>query len=134
MKEVVQFLQENPVQYFATVGLDGRPKVRPFQFMLERDGKLWFCTSSQKQVFAEMGKTPWVEVSVASADFTWLRLSGRPVFVDDLDIKDAIVASSPLVKSIYGEGKNPIFEAFYLADGKAVLADFTGNPPREYEL
>ena len=36
MNEVIQFLNENPVQYFATVGLDGRPKVRPFQFMLSK--------------------------------------------------------------------------------------------------
>ena len=44
MNEVVKFLTENPVQYFATIGLDGMPKVRPFQFMLEKGGKLYFCT------------------------------------------------------------------------------------------
>lgn len=41
MNEVVKFLTENPVQYFATIGLDGKPKVRPFQFMLEYGGKLY---------------------------------------------------------------------------------------------
>ena len=50
MKEVVQFLKDNTVQYFATVGLDGRPKARPFQFMLENEGKLYFCTSNEKEV------------------------------------------------------------------------------------
>jgi uncharacterized pyridoxamine 5'-phosphate oxidase family protein len=32
MKDVVKFLQENPVQYLATVGRDGRAKCRPFMF------------------------------------------------------------------------------------------------------
>lgn len=34
MNEVVEFLKENSVQYFATVGLDGKARVRPFQFMI----------------------------------------------------------------------------------------------------
>jgi len=38
MKEVVKFLEENPVQYLATVSEDGKPKVRPFMFNLEREG------------------------------------------------------------------------------------------------
>ena len=42
MNEVVKFLQENPVQYLATVGRDGKAKCRPFMFAGEKDGKLWF--------------------------------------------------------------------------------------------
>lgn len=41
MNEVVKFLQENPVQYLATVGRDGKAKCRPFMFAGELDGKLW---------------------------------------------------------------------------------------------
>ena len=33
MKEVVEFLQANPVQYLATVGRDGNAKCRPFMFL-----------------------------------------------------------------------------------------------------
>lgn len=51
MNEVIEFLNENPVQYLATVDLDGKPRVRPFQFMLEEEGKLYFCTNNQKNVF-----------------------------------------------------------------------------------
>ena len=29
---------------------------------------------------------------------------------------------------------NPIFEVFYLKDAHAVIADFSGNPPKEYNL
>ena len=47
MQEVIQFLNENPVQYLATVGRDGKAKCRPFMFAGEKDGKLWFCTTCE---------------------------------------------------------------------------------------
>ena len=35
MEIIIRFLQENPVQFLATIGMDGKPKVRPFKFRLE---------------------------------------------------------------------------------------------------
>lgn len=134
MNEVVKFLRENPVQYFATIGLDGKPKVRPFQFMLEQDGKIYFCTGNQKDVFAQLEKCPYVEISSTSPSFAWIRLSGKVVLCKDLEIKKAIIENNGLVKSIYQTAENPTFEAFYLEDAKAVIADFSGNPPVEYIL
>ena len=132
MDEVVEFLKANPVQCVATAGLDGKPKVRPFQFMFERGGQLWFCTNSRKDVFAQLRRNPWLELCVTGADFVWLRLSGRAVFVDDREVKEAVLAHSGLVKSLYGTADNPIFEVFHLADAHAVIADFSGKPPREF--
>lgn len=132
MNEVVKFLIENPVQFFATIGLDGKPKVRPFQFMLEQDGKIYFCTGNQKDVFEQLEKCPYVEISSSSPSFAWIRLSGKVVFSKDLEIKKAILKNSALVKSIYQTAENPTFEAFYLEDAKAVIADFSGNSPVEY--
>ena len=134
MNEIIKFLTENPVQYVATVGLDGKPKVRPFQFMIEEDGKLYFCTSNQKEVYAEMSKQPYVEICTSSPSFAWIRLSGKVIFSNDLSIKEKVIESSGLVKSIYETATNPIFEVFYLENGKAVIADFSGNPPKEYSF
>ncbi len=53
MEKVVEFLQANPVQYLATVGRDGKAKCRPFMFCFEKDGKLWFCTNNQKDVYKD---------------------------------------------------------------------------------
>lgn len=134
MNEVVKFLKENPVQYFATVGLDGKPKVRPFQFMLEKEGNLYFCTNNKKDVFDQLQKCPYVEISTSSPKFAWIRLNGKVVFSNDMETKKAIIESSSLVKSLYKSAENPIFEIFYLKDAKAVIADFSGNPPKEYAL
>lgn len=42
--------------------------------------------------------------------------------------------SNPIVKGQYQTADNPIFEVFYLDGAKAVIADFSGNPPKEYML
>ncbi len=134
MEEILRFLADNPVQYLATAGLDGKPKVRPFQFMLEQGGKLYFCTGSHKEVYRELRQNPYVELCVSNPGNAWLRLSGKAVFTADPGIKNAMIEHSPLVKSIYQDGSNPVFEAFFLEKAKAAISDFSGNPPKEYVL
>jgi uncharacterized pyridoxamine 5'-phosphate oxidase family protein len=134
MKNVIDFLRKSQVQYLATIGLDGKPKVRPFQFMLDEGGKLYFCTSNEKKVCKEIKTQPWVEFCAAGENFSWLRLSGKAIFSKDISIKSKIQDASPLVKSIYKTPDNPIFEIFYLDGASATFYDFSGNPPRTIEL
>ena len=133
MNEVVTFLNENPVQYLATVGRDGKAKCRPFMFAGEMDSRLWFCTNNQKEVYKDMQANPCVEISVSSPTYAWIRLSGKAVFADDRAVKEGCM-ENPIVKGQYQSADNPIFVVFYLEGAKAVLADFSGNPPREYTL
>jgi len=133
LNDVVKFLDENPIQYLATVGLDGKPKVRPFMFMLEKEGKLYYCTSNQKPLYKEISNNPNVEITTASPEFVWLRFSGKVVFSDDIEIKKAIIEKSEIVKAQYQTAANPDFEILYL-EGKATIADFSGEPPKEYYL
>ena len=133
MNEVVAFLQENPVQYLATVGRDGKAKCRPFIFSGEMDGKLWFCTINQKDVYEDMKHNPQIEISVSSPSYAWIRLHGEVVFADNMAAKEMCMQNE-IVKGQYGEASNPIFEVFYLKDAHAVIADFSGNPPREFAL
>ena len=133
MNEVVTFLQENPVQYLATVGRDGKAKCRPFMFAGEMDGRLWFCTNNQKEVYKDMQGNPEVEVSVSSPSYAWIRLNGEAVFENNMAVKEMCI-QNPIVKGQYGEAANPIFEVFYLKNAHAVIADCSGNPPKEYSL
>ncbi|MGM9540072.1 pyridoxamine 5'-phosphate oxidase family protein [Anaerovibrio sp.] len=128
MKKVVEFLQDNPVQYLATVGRDGKAKCRPFMFCLEREGRLWFCTNNQKDVYKDMQENPYVELSVSSSDYAWIRLSGKAVFENNMAVKTACL-ENPIVKGQYKTADNPIFEVFYLDNPHGVIADFSGNPP-----
>ena len=131
MNEVVKFLQENPVQYLATVGRDGKAKCRPFMFSGEMDGKLWFCTNNTKDVYKDMQENPEIEISVSSPEYVWIRLHGTAVFVNDMSVKEMCL-ENPIVKGQYETADNPIFEVFYLKDAHGAIADFSGNPPYEF--
>ncbi|HRX57789.1 MAG TPA: pyridoxamine 5'-phosphate oxidase family protein [Eubacteriales bacterium] len=131
MEKAIAFLQANPVQYLASVGLDGKAKCRPFMFCFEKDGKLWFCTNNQKEVYREMQQNPNIEFSVSSPDYAWLRISGKAVFENDMAVKQGCM-ENPIVGGLYKTADNPIFEVFYLEDPHGVIADFSGNPPYEF--
>lgn len=129
MDTVINYLEKNPTQYLATIGLDGKAKVRPFQFMLTDGGKLWFCTGNKKDVYDELMAQPEFELCVSDGQ-SWLRISGKAIFEDNLDIKNKVIAHSELVRLIYKSADNPQFEVFYIGDGVATIQDFSGKPPQ----
>ena len=97
MNKVIEFLKENPVQYLATVGRDGKAKCRPFMFAGEMDGKLWFCTNNTKDVYLDMQSNPEIEISVSSPSYAWIRLHGKAVFENNMAAKEMCIAN-PIVK------------------------------------
>jgi len=133
MKEVVKFLQDNSTGFLATIA-DGKPKIRPFQFMLEEDGKLFFCSNNTKDVFKQLKDNPYVEFSSFSPQSAWIRVNGEVKFSDDLKIKEKIFVANGLVRSIYHTPDNPIFELFYIEHGTAMLSDFSGHPPKRIDF
>ncbi len=133
MEQVVKFLQENNSGYLATVEA-GKPKVRPFQFMLEDGGKLYFCTGNTKAVYRQLKANPSFEFSSSSPNYSWIRLSGDANFSSDTTIKEKILKISPLVKSLYQTADNPAFEIFYVEHGIATIADFTPQPSKVVEF
>ena len=126
MKKVIEFLQQNPVQYLATVGRDGKAKCRPFMFVLAKDNKLWFSTNNTKDVYKDMQQNPYIEISIASPQYAWLRLNGKVVFEENKEIKEACM-NNPIIKSQYKTADNPIFKVFYLENPHGTIADFSGN-------
>lgn len=80
-----------------------------------------------------MQANPEVEVSVSSPTYAWIRLNGKVVFENNMEVKEECM-NNPIVKGQYNSANNPIFEVFYLENAHAVIADFSGNPPKEYNL
>lgn len=125
MQRVFEFLEENPLQYLATVGTDGKPKVRPFLLLFREGGNLYFSTGAKKDVYAELLANPYLEISVSTMK-RWLRIRGRAEWVEERALKERALDASPLVKSIYKSGDNPLLKVFYVAEAEAVLDDFNG--------
>lgn len=132
MEEVLSFLTANPLGCLATVGADGGPAVRPFQFMLAKDSLPYFCTGRGKRVHRDMEQDARVEFCSTAPDGSWLRLRGRAAFVEDDKLRHDIVASCELVRSIYGSGDNPNLLVFTLDGLEAVIADVNGSPARTF--
>lgn len=133
MNDVIKFLNENSLVYLATEGLDGNAKVRPILYYFEENGKPYFCTSNTKPMYKELVKNSNFEITTATPEFAWIRISGEVEFISDLTIKQKVIESNELVKSLYQSGDNPEFEVFTIS-GNAVIADFSGNPPKTYKI
>jgi uncharacterized pyridoxamine 5'-phosphate oxidase family protein len=97
---------------------------------LRRDGRLWFCTNHTKEVYKDLQQNPYVQISVASPSYAWIRLDGKAVFENNHAVKEGCMSQSHRQKASIRQLKIPIFEVFYLEDAHAVIADFSGNPPR----
>lgn len=134
MKEVIDFLNASPLGCLATVKGDGAPNARPFQFMREEEGRLYFCTSNKKEVFRELKANPDVCFSACGPDTSYVRIWAKVRFVEALDARAGVIESNALVKSIYGSASNPDFEVFFLEKGTAFLGDLKGNPSKEFAL
>ncbi|WP_238883386.1 pyridoxamine 5'-phosphate oxidase family protein [Clostridium sp. YIM B02551] len=133
MEEVLKLLKENPNGFLATVD-SGNPRVRPFGFILEEEGKLYFCTNSLKEVYKQLLEVPYVEYSIISKDMITLRVSGEIRFTEDLGMKEKILNVFEPIKKGYKTADNPIFKVFYIEHGTATIADFSGNPPKKIEF
>ena len=90
------------------------------QYMVLEDGKLWFCTNSKKEVYAELQANPCIELCGCKLEKNemhtpWIRFSAEVMFEERQDIRDAIIEKSAIVNALYKNMRdNPIFKVFYL--------------------
>ncbi len=124
MNEVFKFLTDNSIFYLATV--DGAiPKVRPFGFVMDFEGKLYFGTSNQKNVYKQLKTNPYFEVSTTSKTGEWLRLKGKAVFNTTRQTKQAALDAMPSLSKMYSIDDS-IFEVFYIENAEATFNDMKG--------
>jgi uncharacterized pyridoxamine 5'-phosphate oxidase family protein len=126
MDKVINFLKENRTFYFATVDGD-KPKVRPFGFCMEYNGKLYFGMGKHKQVYKQLEKNPNVEVCTADAKGQWIRISGVAVFDDSEEVNTKAFETMPMLKNIYNEKTGFKIGIIYLKDAVAEIADMKGS-------
>ena len=126
MDKVINFLNENRTFYFATVDGD-KPKVRPFGFCMEDNGKLYFGMGKHKQSYKQLGENPNVEVCTANAKGQWIRISGVAEFDDSEEIKAKAFETLPMLKNIYNEKTGFKIGIIYLKNAVAEIADMKGN-------
>jgi len=133
MEEILKVLKENGYGFLATVD-NGKPRVRPFGFMFQEEGKLYFCTNSMKDVYKQLIELPYVEYSATSKDMVTVRISGEIIFSEELDKKEKVLNASEIVRKGYKSADNPILKVFYIEHGTATISDFSGSLPKIIEF
>ncbi|HIZ27787.1 MAG TPA: pyridoxamine 5'-phosphate oxidase family protein [Candidatus Adamsella sp.] len=125
MNKIVEFLNDTKIFYLATIDGD-KPRVRPFGAVMEKDGKIYFCTNNQKDVYRQMQKNPNIEISATKENGDWLRLSGKAVFDSSKDTKQTMLDECPVLKTMYSadDGK---FEIFYITNASATVFSLCGK-------
>ncbi len=73
---ILDYLTSVPAWYLATVDGEGQPHVRPFSFAEIQDGRLWFCTSTEKDVYHELQRNPRFEATAWKTGYGWVILRG----------------------------------------------------------
>ncbi|MBU3177997.1 pyridoxamine 5'-phosphate oxidase family protein [Clostridium estertheticum] len=127
MNEILKFITDAKVFYLATVEGD-KPRVRPFGFAMEHEGKIYFCTSNEKNVCKQLVSNPYFEVCTMSDKGQWIRLQGKAVFDKSLKAKAKVFEVMPSLADVYKTPENPIFEVFYVEEAAATLYSFSDAP------
>jgi len=127
MVNFTEILKVNPNGVFATQDGD-KVKSRVFQYQFSDGNKIFFCTNSEKPVYAQMIKNPNVSFCTYAQDFApVLSVSGKATFVEDLALKQKALDGNPLIKSIYKTQDNPVFKIFYIDVKEIETFDFEGG-------
>jgi uncharacterized pyridoxamine 5'-phosphate oxidase family protein len=118
MEKVLAFLKDCKTFFVATVE-DGNPKVRPFGFVMQFEGKLYFATGNQKPFFKQILENSNIEICGANEKYEWVRLRGKAVIDSRSVVKQRAFEAAPELAYVYQTIDNPIFECFYLEDTEA---------------
>ena len=126
MNDALKFLIANRTFYIATIE-NNQPRVRPFGFVMEYEGRIYFSTGNTKDVFRQLKKNPNFEVCSTPTDYEWVRIKGKAVFDNNLTAKAKAFEVAPFLADIYKTSDNPNFEVFYIEDGEATIYSMKGE-------
>ncbi len=98
--------------YAATVGLDGRPQVRPVSYLFSQNDALYFMTVKSSRMYAELSKTPYIQLCMKESE-TVFRLSGKVCFTEESDIIERCISERKDVFEKLG-GERRMLMGFFL--------------------
>ncbi len=128
---VVDIFKRFPLQYATTLGLDGRPQIRPIEFKFEQDGVLYFDTVTHYTSYKELLECPYLQLCICDREtMTYVRLSGKVNFTRDADIIARCFAASPVLTSQFGDRRDVVI-AYYLTEVTAEIVSFSDELPNK---
>lgn len=135
VETVVRLLEDSAPVWAGTVGLDGRPQVRPASFVFEQEGALFFLTAKSRRFYAELCKTPYIRLCVFDRETErCLRIAGKVCFSEDEALLERCVREKPELFALLGGDRNALI-AFFLLDARGELTEGIDEIPlAEFQL
>lgn len=132
--DCIRFTNENPICYLATAE-DDQPRVRALGFWFADETGFYFQTSTIKEFSKQLKKNPKTEVCFYKPEGmigTMLRISGMAEFVDDISLKEKVLADRPFLKNFGITAASPALEVFRISHGEAHFWTMENNlKPKE---
>ena len=126
MEKLLEFLKDAGTFFYATVDGD-KPRVRPFGFFMELDGKFYFGMGKQKESYAQTIANPNVEICALNKKMQWIRIRGIAVPDDSPETMEKVFEHSPGLKRMYNEQTGNVLGNFWMKDGYCEIVDMRGN-------
>lgn len=128
LEKIYGFLKQNRDIAFATVGDDGKPKIRVFQIMKidEQKNNLYFATSPKKEVFVQLKSKPSAELLAMSGNIS-VRISGDAAFNVPDKICREIYDTNPVLQRLYKDYQDLSY--FSIPIATLDYFDLTTTPP-----
>lgn len=124
-KEVIEFIEHNPILMLANIGLDGLPKIRPMITLGFFKGTLWFAVTERKLVYQELQKDNNLELCSVTLS-RWIRIKGKAIFEQDKALITHVLENSDIMDKFYKNKneKDENVKIFFIEIEYGVLSDF----------
>ena len=128
LKTAEQLLTHFSPCFLGTIGLSGRPQIRPGHFLFEQEGALYFITVKSSLLYGELSKKPYVQSCIYDPETkTLCRISGKACFTEDTKILERSLQTLPDIGEAL-DGKE-FRIAYYLTEGQLELTSQSAEIP-----
>ncbi len=135
LQDCIKFTNENPICYLATVEKD-QPRVRALAFWFADESGFYFQTGAMKQFYHQLQENPKTEVCFFNSEQgmgIMLRIAGEVEFLDDIKLKEKVIADRQFLKNFGMSADSPGLIIFRIAHGQAHFWTMETNlKPKEY--
>lgn len=122
MKEVLEFLKNAKTYYLITLK-ENKPDSRPFGTIHEFEGKLYFQTGRNKEVYKQLKANSNINICAFYAG-KWIRLDALAIEDERIEASESLLKEYPELSGMYkaGDGNCTVF---YLKNVKARICSFS---------
>jgi pyridoxamine 5'-phosphate oxidase len=130
--EILAFLNANPSCHLATVEGD-KPHVRSIRIHRADESGIIIETGTMKDLYRQLSQNPNVELCFNNyQQDIQVRVSGAVEAVDDVGLKDEIIAQRPFLKQRVEEGGYEAMAVYRLKGVAHVWTSATNLAPKTY--